>query len=91
MWQDSVNGSFELLGGLFILMHIVRLYREKKVRGVSPVAIMYMTFWGFWNLYYYPFLDQWQSMVGGCVIAMFNFVWVVMLIYYSYKEKTCQK
>ena len=30
MWQDNVNGLFELTGGLFVLMNVIKLYRDKK-------------------------------------------------------------
>ena len=37
-WQDKVNGLFELLGGLFIMLTCMKLYRDKKVRGISLEA-----------------------------------------------------
>ena len=43
MWQDCVNGIFELCGGFFILLHIVKTLRQKQVRGVSLAAVP-MTF-----------------------------------------------
>ena len=59
MWQDQVNGLFELLGGLFISLTCIKLYKDKKVRGLSFVHIAYFTMWGYWNIHYYPHLGQW--------------------------------
>jgi len=80
---DVINGLFELLGAPFILVSIVRLRKDKAVRGVSWIHAMFFTAWGFWNLYYYPFLDQWFSFSGGIAIVTANSVWVGLLIYYS--------
>ena len=87
IWQDCVHGTFELAGGFFILLHVLRLLRDKEVRGVSAIAVAYMTLWGFWNMYYYPFLAQWFSTFGGAAIALINTAWVVLLFYYLRKER----
>jgi uncharacterized membrane protein YfcA len=84
---DGVNGVFELAGGVFILLNVIRLYRDKKVRGVSPVAIGFFTVWGFWNLAYYPSMSQWASAIGAGGVALVNTVWLGQLIYYSVRER----
>lgn len=87
MWQDFINGSFELAGGVFVMLHCIKLYKDKKVRGVSFIASGYFTTWGFWNMYYYPFLRQWASLVGSLLIVAMNTLWVGMMLYYIRKEK----
>ncbi len=82
-WADAVNGSLELIGGLFILLSIGKLHRDKRVRGVSWVHVLFFAFWGFWNLFYYPHLGQWMSFAGSIVIVVTNSVWVAMLFFYS--------
>jgi len=87
IWQDNINGLYELLGGLFILMHCIRLYYDKKVRGVSIIAVMFFASWGVWNLYYYPFLGQWCSFLGGIILVLMNFLWISLMLYYIRKER----
>lgn len=86
-WQDFLNGLFELAGGLFILISVLKLHREKKARGISYIHVGYFTAWGYWNLYYYPHLNQWLSFVGTISIVAINTFWLVQLIYYTIKEK----
>lgn len=81
--QDAINGAFEIFGGLFILLSILKLHREKSVRGVSWLHVGYFTAWGYWNLYYYPHLGQWASAAGGLLIVILNTAWLAQLIYYS--------
>lgn len=87
MWEDKVNGLFELIGGIFILLSCIKLYRDKKVRGVSFAHIGYFTLWGYWNIHYYFNLTQWVSLVGSLSVTIINTVWLSMMIYYIKKEK----
>jgi hypothetical protein len=65
MTPDVLNGIFELVGSLFILLNVKRVLRDKRVLGFDWRVMLFFTSWGFWNLYYYPHLDQWFSFVGG--------------------------
>ena len=56
------------------------------VRGVSWMATTFFTSWGYWNLYYYPHLDQWWSFAGGVLIVVANTLWIGMMIYYIRQE-----
>jgi hypothetical protein len=60
-YPDLINGLFEGCGALFISRSIYLLHRQKKVRGVSLIHVAFFMFWGWWNLYYYPHLNQWLS------------------------------
>jgi hypothetical protein len=77
----------ELVAGFFIAASCVRLYRDKKVRGVSVVHMAFYTVWGFWNLYFYPVIGAWLSFYGGIGVVITNTVWLFMMLYYMRKEK----
>ena len=83
---DLINGAFESFGSLFILLSVRKLYRDKIVRGVSYLHVGFFTAWGAWNIYYYPYLGQWASFAGGCLIATTNTIYLSMLIYYLRHE-----
>jgi hypothetical protein len=86
-WQDLVNGGFEIFAGLFVLDHCRKLYKDKIVRGVSFIAVVFFTSWGFWNMYYYRHLEQIISFFGGLGVVSANCLWVGMMLYYMRKEK----
>lgn len=88
---DLINGCYEALGSLFILMSILRLHKDKKVRGVSIIGVAFFMSWGYWNLYYYPSLNQWWSFIGGLFIVISNTFWVGQMIYYSVLEKASEE
>lgn len=86
-WADGVNGTYEFLAGVFILNNCRVLFNDKKVRGVSIISTAFFTSWGYWNLYYYPSLNQWMSFVGGALLVIVNTLYVSLMIYYMRKEK----
>lgn len=81
---DMINGGFELAAGLLTLLTTRALLRDKKVRGVSPIPLVLFTAWGFFNLAYYPSLDQWFSFLGSCVIVAVNVVNLTLM--WSYRK-----
>ncbi len=88
MIPDQINGCFEVVAGLLLTLNVIRLHRDKQVRGVHIVPIAFMAIWGFWNLYFYPYIGAPWSFVGGIVVVVVNTVWVGQMIYYKNKEKT---
>ncbi len=80
---DLINGLFELCGGILLLINCYTLYRDKTVRGVSPVPIFFFTAWGYWNLWFYPALNAWYSFAGGILVVTVNTIWLAQLFYYK--------
>jgi hypothetical protein len=86
-WPDAVNGVYEFMGAPFILMSILKLHRDKRVRGVSWIHVAFFSSWGYWNLFYYPHLNQWCSFFGGVCLVLANTFWLGQIIYYIYRER----
>lgn len=80
---DFINGAFETAGGFFILLSVIKLHREKMVRGVSWLHAGFFATWGYWNLFFYPHLDQWLSFWGGLFLVAVNTWWLGQLVYYG--------
>ena len=87
---DHINGLFELVGGIFIWLNVRRIYIDKTLKGVSALPTIFFTSWGFWNLYYYPHLEQWFSFLGGVFIVIANCVWLYFVAYYWRKGKNAR-
>jgi hypothetical protein len=79
---DLINGSFEIFGGFILLINVFKMYKDRCLKGVHWGPVVFFTAWGFWNLFYYPHLDQWLSFVGGLFIVSVNFVWLIMTMYF---------
>lgn len=80
---DVINGIFEIVGALFILLNIRRIYLDKQLKGVSWLPTVFFSSWGFWNLFYYPSLNQWYSFAGGILMVATNSFWLGQILYYA--------
>lgn len=83
MTPDLINGVFEFVGSIALWMNVRRLYLDKQTRGVTWYTTGFFMAWGFWNLYYYPSLDQFWSFTGGVSIVTANSVWLGQMLYYK--------
>lgn len=83
--NDIINAAFEVLGGAFIALSIMKLAKDKTVAGVSWAHAAFFASWGFWNLYYYPSLGQMWSFYGGLGVVLANTTWLAQLIYYTWR------
>jgi hypothetical protein len=83
IWQDLINGIFESGGGILLAINCLRLYRDKRIQGVSIIPTAFFMLWGYWNLYFYPHYGAWVSFFGGIGVVTSNTIWVVMMIHYS--------
>jgi hypothetical protein len=84
---DIVNGLFEAVGAGMALENVRKLLYDRSVVGFWWPLQAFFTIWGFWNLYYYPSLDQWISFLGGMLLAAANLVWVCLAITYSRRNR----
>ena len=82
MNSDLVNGLFEFAGAIMLSMNVLRLYRDKVLKGVSWWPTGFFTTWGLWNLYFYPANGLMWSYYGGLAIVTVNAVWLMMILHY---------
>lgn len=85
--NDIINGSFELVGAIINWLNVMRLWKDKQVKGVYYPVWIFFTLWGMWNIYYYPSLTQMWSLIGAIVMTISNLIWVILAIYFSRSSK----
>lgn len=85
--DDLVNGLFEGLAGLMVFLSAWRVYADKQVRGVSWIMVVFMLIWGFWNLHYYPAIQQTCSFYGGISVVTANLIWISLMWWYRDKPR----
>jgi hypothetical protein len=85
-WPDAINGTYEFAGGIFLAFNCWKLCKDKQVKGVSIVTASFFATWSWYNLYYYPHLNQWLSFAGGILLGIVNALWVIMAIHYTKKN-----
>lgn len=86
MSVDYVNAFFEGGGACIQLLNVRQLLRDKTVRGVHWLPLLFWTAWGYWNVVYYPSLSQWASFVGGLGVVACNTVNLFLMWRYWPRE-----
>ena len=86
MTPDFFNGLFELGGAAFALLNVRRAHLDREVKGVSWVAVLFFAGWGYWNVYYYPTIEQPFSAACAVVLALVNSAWVIQLYCYDRRK-----
>lgn len=84
---DYINGTFELLGGAFLLNHARVLWKTRQAHGVSLLSVIFFSGWGIWNCFYYPHLQQMFSFYAGMFIAAANIFWMGSIFYLRTKSQ----
>ena len=84
--NDIINGIFEFIAGCFMFTNILRLIKDKTVKGFNWYSILFFLFWGIWNLFYYPSLNQIYSFIGGIFIVMMNLIWLLLVLKFNLKK-----
>jgi ABC-type transport system involved in cytochrome c biogenesis permease subunit len=81
-WADNINGTYEAIGGMFMIANCIKVYKDKEVKGISLASAAFFCSWGYFNIYYYPSLNQIMSTVGAILMTIANTTWIGMAIYY---------
>jgi membrane protein YdbS with pleckstrin-like domain len=81
--NDIINGLFELVGSVLCWANVIKLRKDKKVKGVYWSVQCFFASWGLWNLWYYSSLNHWASFYAGIVLCLGNIVWVFLAIKYK--------
>jgi len=80
--MDMINAAFEFGGFLALMPSIMAIMRDKRVHGMSLLTPLFFTSWGWWNLFYYPSLDQFWSAIAAGLLASTNSVYLALLFKY---------
>ena len=86
MNADRINAVLEHSGVLFALLNLKILVDDLGVvRGVSIIAIVFFTLWGFWNLYYYRHLNQLESAFAAFGLVIANCAWLIAFLLFKFQ------
>lgn len=87
MTPDQINGTFEFVGGTLVWLSIFKLLRDKEVKGASIIPILFFNTWGWWNIIYYPGLEQWWSLWGAIWLSISTTIQTGLMYYFNRKNR----
>lgn len=80
--MDKINALFELGGFLAVVASIISARKAGTVVGVSWLTPCFFSAWGYWNLLFYPMLDQAWSAAAALLLAAANSYWLWLIWMY---------
>jgi hypothetical protein len=83
---DMVVAFFEAVSAVLICVSVVKLHKDKKVRGVSAWPVTFFALWGWWNIYWYAHIDAPYAWWAGLGVVAANTTWAVQMIYWVWRE-----
>ena len=88
---DLIHGTFGIAITIFTILNIIKLYKDKKVRGVSILFPIYLCIFNTWNIFYLFNLHQILASISGILVLIVNSIWLGQMIYYLKKESDASK
>jgi hypothetical protein len=85
MTPDTVNAIFEGSGALLQWGSTYRIYKDRGYAGIYLPAAALFTLWGYWNLFYYPYLGQMFSFWATIIMVSGNTAWLVLMMFFGRK------
>jgi hypothetical protein len=84
MTPDLINAAFEAGGALLLWLNVRRLWRDKRLSGVSLFPTVWFNLWGLWNLYFYAAVGQKLSWAAGIGVFAVNSAWVLLALWFAF-------
>lgn len=89
--MDGINALFELGGAIAVIPSIMKLLSDRHHAGVSAWTMMFFSAWGWWNLLYYPHLDQMLSTIGAAFLAVANTTYLILLVRFGARAQRARR
>jgi len=77
MTVDLTNALFEGIGAILCWNNVLRIRRDREVKGVFWPAQVFWSVWGLWNLFYYSAVGHPFSLWAGAVLVSGNITWTL--------------
>ncbi len=82
---DLTNAIFEGGGGIFALINVIQLLKDKSVKGVNIGSAIFFTVWSIWAIIFYYKTNNFYSMGASVLIAIMEVLWVGL--WFKYRKR----
>ena len=84
---DQINSGFIFVAALFYVLNLFKLMKDKDVKGISKVSIMFFSFWNIWTLFFFLMVTKFWWTIGAYgIVAALNVVYIILMIKYTRKK-----
>ena len=81
---DQVNSGFVSIAALFYILNLLKLIKDKEVKGISKISIAFFSLWNVWTLFFFIAVSEYWWTIGAYVaVAILNITYIALMVKYS--------
>ena len=85
--MDEINSFFISVASIFYFLNLLKLYKDKEVKGISILSIVFFSTWNFWTLYFFWDTEFSLTRNAYIAVAISNFLYLSLLFRYMVLDK----
>ena len=84
---DQINSGFIFVAGIFYVLNLLKLIKDKDVKGISKLSIVFFSIWNIWTLFFFLMVTEfWWTIGAYIIVTVLNIVYIILMIKYSRKK-----
>lgn len=82
-YLDLINSIFFFASSFFVWLNVLKLTKDKAIKGVKLSPGFFFSISTIWGMYYYYQISQMWSFLGMTLLAGANTCWIALAVYYE--------
>ena len=84
---DQINSGFIFVAGIFYVLNLLKLIKDKDVKGISKLSIVFFSIWTILTLFFFLMVTEfWWTIGAYIIVTVLNVVYIILMIKYGRKK-----
>ena len=84
---DQINSGFIFIAALFYVLNLFKLIKDKDVKGISKLSIVFFSLWNIWTLFFFLMVTEfWWTITAYIIVSVLNVTYIILMIKYGIKK-----
>ncbi len=84
---DQINSVFIFVAGVFYALNLITLIKDKDVKGISKLSIIFFSVWNLWTLFFFFQTSEfWWTIAAYVIVAILNVIYLFFMFKYLRKN-----
>lgn len=85
---DQINSGFIFVAGIFYVLNLLKLIKDKDIKGISKLSIVFFSIWNIWTLFFFLMVTEfWWTIGAYIIVTVLNVVYIILMIKYGRKKR----
>ena len=84
---DQIISGFIFVAGIFYVLNLLKLIKDKDIKGISKLSIVFFSIWNIWTLFFFLMVTEfWWTIGAYIIVTVLNVVYIILMIKYGRKK-----